>query len=152
MQKKIFKTHTKEEKSTLTEEEKIKSAILTDFILSIEIIVITLGTVLDESLSMQIMVVTTIALIATVGVYGLVALLVRMDDFGLLLIKNSNENSFKSNIGYVLVKALPYIIKILTVIGTLAMLVVAGGIFSHNIELVHHFYETYLSYITGNII
>ena len=65
------------------EKKKIKSAILTDFILSIEIIIITLGTVLDQSLTIQIAVVSIISIIATVGVYGIVALIVRMDDFGL---------------------------------------------------------------------
>ena len=71
------------------EKKKIKSAILTDFILSIEIIIIVLGTVLDQSITIQIIVVSIISMIATVGVYGVVALIVRMDDFGLKLIQMS---------------------------------------------------------------
>ena len=115
------------------EQKKIKSAILTDFILSVEIIIITLGTVLDQSLTIQIAVVSIISSIATVGVYGTVALIVRMDDFGLKLIqKSKGHKNLLNYTGVALVNALPIVIKLLSVIGTVALLLVSGGIFSHN--------------------
>ncbi len=129
-------------KQEQTEEQKIKSAILTDFILSIEIIVIALGTVIEEPLATQLIAVSVVAIVATVAVYGIVALLVRMDDVGFYLIDNSQEGSIKSKFGEFLVASLPRVIKILAVVGTIAMLMVAGGIFTHNIEYVHHIYET----------
>ena len=129
---------------TALEKKKVKSAILTDFILSIEIIIITLGTVLDQSLTIQIAVVSIISIIATVGVYGVVALIVRMDDFGLKLIQMSKgqKNSFYL-IGVTLVNALPVVIKSLSVIGTIALLLVSGGIFIHNINAFHHLLESF---------
>ena len=127
-----------EEKSKETilseEKEKIKSAVFTDFILSIEIIIIALSAVADQSISVQIAAVTFVAFLATVGVYGLVALLVRMDDFGYKLIA---LNGGESKMGEFFVRALPKVIKVLTVIGTIAMLLVAGGIFIHNSHFVH---------------
>jgi len=124
------------------EKSKIKSAIITDFILSVEIVIIALGAVVNETLTTQIIVVSIVALIATVGVYGIVALIVRMDDIGLKLIQKSNSKSgFVYSIGVGLTKALPWIIKALSVIGTLALLLVAGGIFVHNIEYLHHVLE-----------
>lgn len=118
------------------ETKRIKSAILIDFILSIEIIIITLGTVLDQPLKIQIPVVTFIAIIATVGVYGIVAILVRMDDVGYRLMAMS-KNSFLNSLGALLVKTLPIIIRILKVFGTLAMFLVGGGIFVHNLSFIH---------------
>ncbi len=124
------------------EQKKIKSAVLTDFILSVEIVIIALGTVVDEPLVTQIIVVSIVALIATVGVYGIVALIVRMDDLGLRFINKSNGGKgFLFNIGNFLVKALPIVIKSLSVIGTIALLLVSGGIFVHNVEFMHHFLE-----------
>jgi len=124
------------------EKEKIKSAIIVDFILSIEIVIIALSTVTEEPLSKQIIVVSFVALLATVFVYGLVALLVRMDDAGFSLIARSkNKESILAKIGTILVKTLPYIVRSLGVLGTIAMIMVAGGIFVHNIEYVHHFVE-----------
>ncbi len=121
------------------EKSKIKSAIITDFILSVEIVIIALGTVVEQPISKQILVVSIIALIATVGVYGIVAVLVRMDDLGHYMIRKSkNENSFASKMGRVLVNALPWIIKALSIIGTIALFLVAGGIFSHNLDFFHH--------------
>ncbi|MDQ7085319.1 MAG: DUF808 domain-containing protein [Sulfurovum sp.] len=122
------------------EESKIKSAILTDFILSVEIIIIALSTVTEQPLSIQIIVVSFIAFLATVGVYGLVALIVRMDDFGYTLIAKSERNGSESlaKVGKFFVRLLPKIIKSLTVIGTLAMLLVAGGIYVHNIPQLHN--------------
>ncbi|MBT3698083.1 MAG: DUF808 domain-containing protein [Methylococcales bacterium] len=129
--------------NTQPEATKIKSAIRTDFILSIEIIVISLETVIDQVLPVQIMVVSFIALLATVGVYGFVAFLVRMDDVGLYLIKRSIQlkglgaRSLRLT-GDVLVASLPKVIRLLAVIGTVAMLVVGGGMFVHNIDAVHY--------------
>ncbi|MCV9929160.1 DUF808 domain-containing protein [Flavobacterium sp. LS1R49] len=131
---------------TFTEEEileaekgKVKSAIVTDFILSVEIVIIALGTVIGKPISSQIIVVSIIALIATIGVYGIVAVIVRMDEVGLKLIQLSKkENSLLKTIGNLLVQALPIVIKGLTVIGTIALILVAGGIFVHNIDFFHH--------------
>lgn len=128
-----------EEEILTFEKEKIKSAIVTDFILSVEIVIIALGTVIEESLSKQIIVVSIIAIVATVGVYGIVALIVRMDELGYKLIAmNTKERSFSKTIGNLLVQALPKVIKSLSVIGTIALLLVAGGIFVHNIDFLHH--------------
>ncbi|WP_179351918.1 DUF808 domain-containing protein [Winogradskyella vidalii] len=146
-------------KEDLTEEEllaaektKIKSAIVTDFILSVEIVIIALGAVVGEPLLTQIIVVTIVALIATVGVYGIVALIVRMDDFGLKLIRKSNGNKgILFSIGTFLVWALPMVIKSLSVIGTIALILVAGGIFVHNIDFIHHLLES-LPSLLGHVI
>ncbi|WP_144891769.1 DUF808 domain-containing protein [Flavobacterium tiangeerense] len=127
-----------EEEILSLEKEKIKSAIVTDFILSVEIVIIALGTVIEKPISSQIVVVSIIALVATIGVYGIVGLIVRMDEAGLKLISMSkNENSMGTKIGTVLVKALPVVIKSLSVIGTIALLLVAGGIFMHQIPFLH---------------
>jgi predicted DNA repair protein MutK len=121
------------------EEKKIKSAIFTDFILSVEIVIIALSTVTEHSLPLQIIVVSFIAILATIGVYGIVALIIRMDDLGFKLIEMSEKKSSQSlkNTGQFLVLALPKVIKSLTVIGTIAMLLVAGGIYVHNIHELH---------------
>ncbi|HEY8512692.1 MAG TPA: DUF808 domain-containing protein [Cyclobacteriaceae bacterium] len=123
------------------EKTKIKAAITTDFILSIEIVIIALGSVMGKSLTVQIITVSVVALLATVGVYGFVALIVRMDDIGFRLIKYSDEKGALTLMGKVLVKSLPIIIKLLGFIGTFALLLVSGGIFVHNIEFLHHFLE-----------
>jgi predicted DNA repair protein MutK len=120
------------------EKEKIKSAITTDFILSVEIVIIALSTVINENLSIQILTLLVVSIIATIGVYGLVALVVRMDDLGFALIKRSNEKGFFNSLGLILVQSLPIIIKIFSVVGTVALLLVSGGIFTHNIEYLHH--------------
>ncbi|NVJ86299.1 MAG: DUF808 domain-containing protein [Algoriphagus sp.] len=121
------------------EKSKIKSAITTDFILSVEIVIIALGTVVDQSITTQIVVVSIIALLATVGVYGLVALIVRMDEFGYKLIAlNPEDNTISDKIGRFLVNALPVVIRVIGYIGTVALLLVSGGIFTHNIEFLHH--------------
>ena len=131
-----------EEDILILEKAKIKSAIVTDFILSIEIVIIALGTVVGKEILFQIMVVSIVAIIATAGVYGIVALIVRMDDFGFRLIKLSKgKKGITYFIGSGLVKALPILIKSLSVIGTIALLLVAGGIFVHNLEFLHHFLE-----------
>lgn len=130
------------EDGTDAEKTKVRSAITTDFILSIEIVIIALGTVLAESLAIQILTVSVVALVATVGVYGIVALIVRMDDMGFRLIKYSEDKGLLSQLGHLLVKLLPIVIKFLAVVGTIALILVAGGIFVHNIEFLHQFLPT----------
>jgi predicted DNA repair protein MutK len=120
------------------EDKKVKAAIVVDFILSIEIVIIALGSVTDQPLNIQIFVVTIVAFLATIGVYGLVALLVRMDDLGLRLIKSTNGKAgFVNSLGNGLVQTLPILVRALGVIGTFAMILVAGGIFVHNIHTIH---------------
>lgn len=128
-----------EEQILEAEKGKVKSAIITDFILSVEIVIIALGTVIGKPIAQQIMVVSIIAVIATIGVYGIVALIVRMDEAGFKLIQISKKDkSILKFIGNILVKALPLVIKALTVIGTIALILVAGGIFVHYIPFFHH--------------
>lgn len=130
------------------EKDKIKSAIVTDFILSVEIIIIALGTVIGKPISSQIAVVSIVAIIATVGVYGIVALIVRMDELGFKLIAlSSKERSLSKTVGNILVQALPKVIKSLAFIGTIALILVAGGIFVHNIEFLHHIFPQWPSII-----
>lgn len=121
------------------EKAKIKSAVTTDFILSVEIVIIALGTVLTENLTIQILTVSVVALLATVGVYGIVAVIVRMDDAGYKLIKRSGDKGMVATLGHLLVKSLPFLIRVLSVVGTIALILVAGGIFVHNIDFLHHF-------------
>ncbi len=125
----------------MNEDEKVKSAIFTDFILSIEIIILALSTVLDESLSIQIIVVSIVALAATFWVYGVVTFLVRLDDMGIFLMRKSSTWKLQYRFWSFLVSSLPIIVKILWVVWTWAMLLVAGWIFTHNIWFIHHFYE-----------
>ena len=142
------------------EKAKIKSAVTTDFILSVEIVIIALGTVLEESLTIQILTVSVVALLATIGVYGIVALIVRMDDAGHKLIKTSNDKGFLAILGHLLVKSLPVIIRILSVVGTVALILVSGGIFVHNIDFLHHLFpglpsiikESLIGFVAGLII
>ncbi len=120
------------------EQGKITSAVRTDFILSIEIVVIALGTVTGQPLTQQIIAVSIVALLATVGVYGIVTLLVRLDDIGMGIIRRSREGGPMARFGQILVAALPRIVKLLSVVGVIAMLLVGGGIFVHNVEAIHN--------------
>ena len=130
------------------EKAKIKSAILTDFILSVEIIIIALGAVMGQDIWTQVMVVSVVAFIATVGVYGIVALIVRMDEAGYKLIQwSGGRNNLLHKTGTFLVKALPKVIQFLAVVGTLALLFVSGGIFSHQIPFLHHYFDFMPSWI-----
>ena len=151
------------------EKAKINSAIQTDFILSLEIVIIALAAAKEgfetlksqfNPLLVEILTVSVVAIIATVGVYGIVALIVRMDDAGYKLIKKSGEKGFLNTLGNFLVNALPWVIKGLGVIGTIALILVAGGIFAHNIDWLHHHFlpawpamarETLLGIIGGSI-
>lgn len=134
------------------EKKKIKSAVVTDFILSVEIVIIALGTVVGKTILFQVLVVSVVAIIATVGVYGIVALIVRMDDLGLRLVQIGNGKGFLKFIGNLLVQALPKVIKALSVIGTIALLLVAGGIFVHNIDFLHHVLESWPSLLRDFVV
>lgn len=135
------------------EKERVKSAIVTDFILSVEIIIIALGSVTGQPLLSQIIVVSIIAIIATVGVYGIVALIVRMDEAGYKLIERSkSEKSISKFVGNILVKALPYVIRGLSIIGTIALIFVAGGIFVHNLDFFHDFLPSVPSLIVEFVV
>lgn len=134
------------------EKNKIKGAIRTDFILSAEIVVIALGTVQAESLLNQALVVSTVALLITVGVYGLVAGIVKLDDAGLYLIKNSAESAMgkiKAALGKGLLIFAPFLMKTLSVVGTAAMFLVGGGILMHGIPAAHHLIESSAALMEG---
>jgi predicted DNA repair protein MutK len=122
------------------EKDKIKGAIRTDFILSAEIIVIALGTVAQAPFGQQVTVVAGIALVMTVGVYGIVAAIVKMDDAGLYLSRRAG--GLVRALGRLLLAAAPKLMKLLSVVGTVAMFMVGGGILMHGMpgahDLVHH--------------
>lgn len=128
------------------EKDKIKGAIRTDFILSAEIIVIALGSAASASLLQKSLVLAIIAVAITVGVYGLVAGIVRMDDVGFYLMKQSGN--VKKSIGSFLVSAAPKLMKFLSIAGTLAMFLVGGGILVHGIDFLHHGVED-IAHLTG---
>ncbi len=122
------------------EQEKIQGAIRTDFILSAEIIVIALGTVKDAGLMMQSAVVAGIAVLMTVGVYGFVAAIVKMDDAGLYLVQRATANAvgrLQTLVGNGLLRFAPVLMKSLSVIGTAAMFLVGGGILLHGLSQAH---------------
>lgn len=127
------------------EKTKIKGAIRTDFILSAEIIVISLGTTANAPFVTQALVVSLIAIAMTVGVYGLVAGIVKLDDFGLYLAKNETQeqkpNLVKRAIGNGILAFCPWLMKGLSFFGTLAMFLVGGGIIAHGIPVIHHAVE-----------
>lgn len=127
------------------EKEKVKGAIRTDFILSAEIIVITLGTVATSPFITQLLVLSSIALLMTVGVYGLVAGIVKLDDLGMRLIGGDESTSgitLKKRLGMAILTTAPYLMKFLSVAGTAAMFLVGGGILVHGIPPLHHMVET----------
>ncbi|MDK9694131.1 MAG: DUF808 domain-containing protein [Sulfurimonas sp.] len=117
------------------EKEKIKSAVLTDFILSIEIVVIALAAVAEKSFGVQVVSTVVVALVATFGVYGFVAMIVRMDNVGFWLINKGHERS-----GGFLIDSMPKLIKTLAFVGTFAMILVGGGILAHKVEFLHHYF------------
>ena len=126
------------------EKDKVKGAIRTDFILSAEIVVISLGTVAATTFSTKVMVLSVIAILMTVGVYGFVAMIVKIDDLGLYLTQQAS--SFKQTIGRGLLAFAPKLMKTLTIVGTIAMFLVGGGIISHGVPLLHHFTEGSVDY------
>lgn len=126
------------------EKDKIKGAIRTDFILSAEIIVITLGAVASSTLKVQVLTLSAVAILMTVGVYGIVAGIVKLDDAGLHLIKNPSSSlwaKLKQMFGNFLLWLAPKLMKFLSVAGTAAMFLVGGGIFTHNVPVLHHAIE-----------
>ncbi len=129
-----------------SEKEKIAGAVRTDFVLSAEIIVITLGTVATEVFSKQIIVLVAIAIIMTIGVYGLVAGIVKLDDGGLHLASSTGKSlwaSIKRKLGFGILAFAPYMMKTLSVVGTAAMFLVGGAILTHGITSVHHWIESF---------
>jgi uncharacterized protein len=131
------------------ERDKIKGAIRTDFILSAEIIVITLGTVAAASLSTRIGVLVGISLLMTVGVYGLVAGIVKLDDGGLALTRSASASL--QSVGRAILVTAPWLMKALSIAGTAAMFLVGGGILTHGIPALHHVAETALHGVTGTM-
>lgn len=123
------------------EQQKIKGAIRTDFILSAEIIVIALGTVQGSSLGLQIAVVAGIALLMTVGVYGLVGLIVKLDDIGLHLLQKTDASVLRRALGRGLLVTAPRLMHLLALVGTIAMFMVGGGILVHGWPFAHHLIE-----------
>lgn len=134
------------------ENKKIKSAIITDFILSIEIIIITLSSVLDKPFMIQLIVTSLISILAVIVVYGLVGLLIRLDNIGFWIQDKTQKESMSHKFGGILVKSLPILIKILGIVGTIAMLLVAGGIFIHNFDFIHHVSEQYNLWLLNDFI
>ena len=128
------------------EKDKIKGAVRTDFILSAEIIVIALGSAVGATLLEKSLVLSIIAIAITVGVYGLVAGIVKMDDLGLYLMKQTGNA--KQKIGEFLLSAAPKLMKFLSIAGTLAMFLVGGGILVHGIDFLHHEVED-LAHLIG---
>ncbi len=126
------------------EQEKIKGAVRTDFILSAEIIVISLGAVKDAEFAVQVAVVSGLAVAITIGVYGIVAGIVRLDDVGLSLSKATLTgiwSRFKRSLGRLLLLSAPYLMKTLSIVGTIAMFLVGGGILVHSLPVLHHFLQ-----------
>ena len=137
------------------EKEKVKGAIRTDFILSAEIVVISLGTVATASFITQLSVLSIIAIAMTVGVYGFVALIDKIDDIGLHLTEQTSN--LKQKIGRGLLVFAPILMKTLTIVGTIAMFLVGGGIINHAVPWMHHFSEDTVDYVQefpsiGNIV
>ncbi|HHF2882341.1 TPA: DUF808 domain-containing protein [Vibrio diabolicus] len=157
---KVFShSHPHEEKEELVntgesieeyEKRKVAGAIRTDFILSAEIIVIALGTVTGASLVTQILVVSLIAVIMTIGVYGLVAGIVKLDDLGFYLEIRSKGKGWMAKVGSALVAFAPKLMKLLTIVGTAAMFLVGGGIVVHNVPAIHHFVEPIIMNFSGH--
>ena len=128
------------------EKEKIKGAIRTDFILSAEIIVIALGATATASLLQRSLVLSILAIGITVGIYGLVAGIVKIDDLGLHMMEK--DDKFTQKVGKILFAAAPKLMKFLSLAGTLAMFLVGGGILVHGINFLHHEVED-IAHLTG---
>jgi len=125
------------------ERDKVQGAVRTDFVLSAEIIVITLGSVAAAPFLSQVAVLAGIAVIMTVGVYGLVAGIVKLDDAGLYLSRREGQGlaALQRHLGRLVLAAAPWLMKTLSVVGTAAMFLVGGGILSHGIPPLHHLGE-----------
>jgi len=136
------------------EKEKIKGAIRTDFILSAEIIVIVLGTVKESAFETQIAVLSGLAIAFTVGVYGFVAAIVKLDDLGLYLLRKSitgNFNGMQKLCGRALLVFAPFLMKTLTIVGTIAMFLVGGGILVHSFTWLHHQVEKLVQLTSASV-
>ena len=129
------------------EKSKVKGAVRTDFILSAEIVAITLGIVSEAPLLNQVLILAGIAILVTIGVYGIVAMIVKIDDLGYWLREKSS--SLAQAVGGFLLAMAPWLMKILTVVGTLAMFLVGGGIIVHGITPLHHAISEYSSGFNG---
>ena len=129
------------DKPILPEAQKIRAALLVDVVLSIEIVLLALASVADEPLSVQVPVVVLLALLATVGVYGLVAVIVRMDDVGFALMRRPQR--VLRALGRQMVAALPWVIKAIGLLGIVALLLVAGDMIIHHVQMVHHLVEAW---------
>ncbi|WP_158784412.1 DUF808 family protein [Pantoea sp. BAV 3049] len=129
------------------EKKKVKGAVRTDFILSAEIVAITLGIVSEAPLLNQVLILSGIAILVTVGVYGIVAGIVKIDDLGLWLKQKSS--SLAQGVGSFLLAMAPQMMKVLSVVGTLAMFLVGGGIIAHGIPQVHHFISDFTADYSG---
>jgi predicted DNA repair protein MutK len=135
------------------EKTKIRGAIRTDFVLSAEIIAISLGEVAEAAFLTRVIVLVGIAVIMTVGVYGFVAGIVKLDDLGTLLTRAKGTGGVargKRNLGRMLLRSAPYLMKGLTIAGTAAMFLVGGGILTHGLGPVHHWIET-VSHFAGSL-
>jgi uncharacterized protein len=116
------------------EKQKVKQAIFTDIILSAEIVAVALGAITDKPLSTKAVVLTVVGFGMTIAIYGLVALMVKLDDIGLYLQTGSAEGSFKQRLGKLLVDGTPKLMRVISVVGTVAMFLVGGGILSHGVH------------------
>ena len=130
----------KELSSEKLEEEKIKSAVKTDFILSFEIIVISLSLIEDTDFFTKLAVLILVGILTTVFVYGIVAFIIKLDDIGFYL--QEKKSALAKTIGNGFVNSMPYIIKAIGILGTVAMLAVGGGIIAHETHILHSFSET----------
>jgi uncharacterized protein len=130
------------------EKEKIKGAVRTDFVLSAEIVTIALGTVADETFGTRAAVMGSIAVVMTVGVYGLVAGIVKLDDLGLYLSKGQGK-TLRGRFGRLLLRGAPWLMKGLTIAGTVAMFLVGGGIVAHGIPAFHHIEDSLAAAVSG---
>ncbi len=128
------------------EKDKIKAAVRTDFILSAEIIVISLGSVAEVSFAMRVAVLVGISLLMTVGVYGLVAGIVKLDDLGMHMAKGQGGSKAMGN---AILKVAPVLMKTLSIVGTAAMFIVGGGIVAHGIGPVHHGIEDVTAWLAA---
>ena len=135
----LFHRKSSEHHEAVSEASKIKGAIRTDFILSAEIIIIVLGTVQDSSTLTKILTLSAIGFGITIFVYGLVGLIVKLDDIGLWMLEK--KNALAKMVGNSIIFLMPWLMRSLSILGTIAMFMVGGGIFSHNLPFVHHFIE-----------
>lgn len=133
------------------EKNKIKGAIRTDFILSAEIVVIALGAVSQQTLPVQVGVLIALSILVVVGVYGLVSIIVKLDDIGYFLARQRGQSVWVRGVralGQGLISAAPWLMKALSVVGTLAMFLVGGGIFAHNIAALEGLFQR-LAHLSG---